>query len=144
MGAKKRILIIEDDEEMRSLLKDFIEHQGFEADCEEKGTYALRKLMTESFALIISDIRMSGFNGLDILTGLRKLQPEIPIIVITAFGGEAVQREAYEKGATVYLEKPIDFHELKKLIHKMISLRKENERRVKNGRNSNCFPWEAV
>jgi len=144
MAKRKRILIIEDDEEMRSLLKDFIEHEGFKADCEEKGTYALRKLMTESFALIISDIRMSGFNGLDILTGLRKLQPETPIIVITAFGGEEVQREAYKKGATVYLEKPIDFHELKKLVHKMISLRKEDERRVTDGRNSNCLPREAI
>jgi len=67
---KKRILIVEDDEEMRSLLKDFIEEEGYEADSVEKGTYAFRKLMADSFALIITDIRMPGFSGLDILPGL--------------------------------------------------------------------------
>jgi DNA-binding response OmpR family regulator len=140
MAEKKRILIIEDDEEMGPLLKDFFRNEGFKVEHVEKGTYAFRKLMTESFALIISDIRLPGFNGLDILPGLRRFQPDTPIIVITAFGGEEVQRRAYEMGATVYLEKPIDFHELRKLIHKLIPLRKENERGVRNGRDSNCLP----
>jgi DNA-binding NtrC family response regulator len=58
---------------------------------------------------------------LDILPGLKKLQPETPVIVITAFGGEEVQHRAYEMGATVYLEKPICFDELRELIHGMIS-----------------------
>ena len=124
--CKKRVLIIEDDEEMRSLLKDFFEEEGYETDSVEKGTYAVRKLMTDSFALIITDIRMPGFTGLDILPGLRKLQPETPIIVITAFGSEEVQRRAYERGATMYLEKPIHFHELRELIHKMVSLKRKN------------------
>jgi DNA-binding response OmpR family regulator len=123
MAKKERILIIEDDEDMRFLLKDFFVEEGFDVDHVEKGTYAFRKLLTESFALIITDIRMPGFNGFDILTGLKKLQPETPIIVITAFGGEEVQRRAYEMGATAYLEKPINFHELRKLIHKMFSLK---------------------
>ena len=50
-----RILIIEDDDEMRSLLIDFVEEEGYEADSVEKGTYAFRKLMAESFDLIITD-----------------------------------------------------------------------------------------
>jgi len=121
MDKKKRILIIEDDEEMRFLMKDFFVGEGFEVEHVEKGTYAFRKLMTESFALIITDIRLPGFNGLDILPGLKKLQPETPIIVITAFGDQEVQNRAYEMGATAYLEKPICFDELRELIHGMIS-----------------------
>lgn len=143
MVKKKRILIIEDDEEMGFSLKDFFMKEGFEVEHVEKGTYAFRKLMTEPFALIITDIRLPGFSGLDILPGLKKLRPETPIIVVTAFGGEEVQRRAYEMGATVYLEKPIDLHELRELIHKMIPLRKENEQGVTNGRNSNYLPREA-
>ena len=73
--CKKRVLIIEDDEEMRSLLKDFFEEEGYETDSVEKCTYAVRKLMTDSFALIITAIRMPGFSGLDILPGFRRLQP---------------------------------------------------------------------
>ena len=125
--SKKRILIIEDDAEMRSLLKDVIEEEGYEAELVEKGTYAFRKVMTKSFAVIITDVRMRGVSGLDILPGLRKLQPETPIIVITAFGSEEVRRRALERGASAYMEKPIRLDELRTLIHKMVFL-KHNRR----------------
>jgi DNA-binding NtrC family response regulator len=119
--SKKRILIIEDDDEMRSLLKDFIEEEGYEADSVEKGTYAIRKLMTDPFDLIITDIRMPGYSGLEILPELKRLQPRIPIIVITAFGSEEVYRKALSRGANAYLEKPIQFYKLKELIQEIIS-----------------------
>ena len=118
---KKRILIVEDDEEMRSLLKDFFEEDGFETDSASNGSEAFRKIAKEPFDLIITDIRMPGLTGLDILPGIRKLQPEAPIIVITAFGSEEVQQKAFERGATSYLEKPIHFHNLRTLIHEMFS-----------------------
>jgi DNA-binding NtrC family response regulator len=116
-----KILIIEDDDEMRSLLKDFVEEEGFEADSVEKGISAFKKLMTESFDLIITDIRMPGYSGLDILPELKRLQPEIPIVVITAFGSEEVYHKALSRGANAYLEKPIHFHKLKELIYDIIS-----------------------
>ena len=87
---RKRILIVEDDEEMRSLLKDFIEEEGYEADFVSNGSEAFRKLVKEPFDLIITDLRMPGLTGLDIFPGMRKLQPETTIIVITAFGSKAV------------------------------------------------------
>ena len=118
---KKRILVVEDDEEMRSLLKDFIEAEGFETDSASNGSEAFRKLAKESFDLIITDVRMPGLTGLDILPGVRKLQPGASIIVITAFGSEEVCRRAFERGATVYLEKPIHFPKLRTLIHENVS-----------------------
>ena len=118
---KKRILVVEDDAEMRSLLKDFFEEDGFEIDSVSNGSEAFRKIAREPFDLIITDIRMPGLTGLDILPGIRKLQPEAPIIVITAFGSEEVQQKAFERGATSYLEKPIHFHNLRTLIHEMFS-----------------------
>jgi DNA-binding response OmpR family regulator len=118
---KKRILVVEDDEEMRSLLKDFIQAEGFETDSASDGSEAFRKLAKESFDLIITDVRMPGLTGLDILPGVRRLQPEASIIVITAFGSEEVRRRAFERGATAYLEKPIHFNNLRTLIHKKVS-----------------------
>jgi DNA-binding response OmpR family regulator len=118
---KKKILIIEDDEEMRSLLKDFFKEEGYETDSVEKGTYAFKKLLTESFALIITDIRMPGFSGLEIIPGLKKFQPDTPIVAITAFGGEEVHLRALERGADAYLEKPVHLLQLRTLIHKMIN-----------------------
>ena len=115
-----RILIIEDDEEMRSLLKDSLEEEGFETDSVSNGSDAFRKLVKESFNLIITDIRMPGLTGLDILPGIKQLQPEVPVIVITAFGSEEVYRRSIERGAAVYLEKPIRTNKLKMLIHEMV------------------------
>lgn len=120
---KRRVLIIDDDEEMRSLLKDFFEEEGFEASSVGDCSAALRILVREMFDLVITDIRMPGLTGLDILPGIRKLQPETSIIVITAFGSEEVHRKAIERGAHFYLEKPLHFMELKRAIHELISLK---------------------
>jgi CheY-like chemotaxis protein len=117
-----RILIIEDDEEMRSLLKDLLEDEGYQTESADNGSEAFGKLAREYFDLIITDIRMPGLTGLDILPGIRRLQPGIPIIVITAFGSEEVHRKALERGATAYMEKPVHIHQLGELIHQMISL----------------------
>lgn len=119
--GKSRILIVEDDEEMRALLSDMIEEEGYEAASVNNGSEAFRKLAKESFDLIITDVRMPGLTGLDILPGIKKLQPDVPIIVITAFGSEEVQKKALERGANAYLEKPIHFQKLRTLIHDMFS-----------------------
>jgi DNA-binding response OmpR family regulator len=119
--GNKRILVIEDDREMRSLLKDYIEDAGYEVDSVEDGSEAFRKLARETFDLMITDIRMPGLSGLDILPGLKKLLPQAPIIVITAFGNEEVHHKVLERGANAYLEKPIHLEELRILIQKMIS-----------------------
>jgi len=120
---KKRILVVEDDEEMRSLLKDFIEAEGFETDSVSNGYDALGILIKKPFDLVVTDIRMPGLTGLDILPRIRKIQPGVSIIMITAFGSEEVRRRAYERGATLYLEKPIHFQELRELIHQMVPSR---------------------
>jgi len=119
--SKKRILIVEDDEEMRALLRDVIEEEGHKTDSVNNGSEAFRKLVKQSFDLIITDIRMPGLTGLDILPGMRKLHPEVPIVVITAFGSEEIQRKALERGANAYLEKPIHFQKLRNLIQDMFS-----------------------
>src|SRR4030067_1907036 len=118
---KKRILVIEDDEEMRALLKDFFLEEGFETDSVSNGSEAFRKLVKESFDLVITDIRMPGLTGLDIIPGIKKLQPNVPIIVITAFGSDEIRLRAMERGATAYLEKPLHFHELRTMIREIIS-----------------------
>ena len=115
-----RVLIIEDDEEMRSLLKDFFVEEGFETDSVSSGYDAFGIITKKPFDLVVTDIRMPGLTGLDILPRIKKIQPEVAIIVITAFGTEEVRRKAFERGAKAYLEKPIHFQELRGLIHDVI------------------------
>ena len=116
-----RILIIEDDEEMKSLLKDILEEEGCKAESVSNGSDGLQELTNEPFDLVITDIRMPGLTGLDILPVIKRLRPEASVIVITAFGSEEVYRRSFEKGAAGYLEKPIHMNKLKTLIHEMVS-----------------------
>jgi len=120
-NEKGRILIIEDDEEMRSLLEDYLEEEGFETDSVGNGSEAFRILVREIFDVVITDIRMPGLTGLDIIPGVRKLQPDTSIIVITAFGSEEVHQKAIQRGADSYLEKPLRFQELRRMIHELLS-----------------------
>ena len=122
---KKSIMIIEDDAEMRSLLMDFLGEDGYEVDAASSGAEALRKLSERSIDLIITDIRMPGLTGLDILPGIKNLQPGVPIIVITAFGSEEIFHRSKERGATAYLEKPICFKKLGALVSEMVSSKGE-------------------
>lgn len=114
------ILIIEDDEAMRSLLQDFLIEEGFEVISVSNGSEAFRKLAKEFFDIVITDVRMPGLTGLDILPGIRKLQPASTILVITAFGSEEIEGKVLERGADAYLEKPVQLHQLKSLIHQLI------------------------
>ena len=123
--SKKRILIIEDDKDMRFLLKDFIEEQdGYEVEEVRDGSEAFPKLMAKDFDLIITDIRMPGLSGLDIIPGLKNLQPGVSIIAITAFGSEEIQRKVLARGAHAYLEKPVSLARLRSLIEDLIAREK--------------------
>jgi two-component system, NtrC family, response regulator PilR len=127
-----RILIIEDDEEMRSLLKDFLEEEGVVTDAVGNGADAIPKLAKESFHLVITDIRMPGLTGLDLLPKIRKLQPQAFILVITAFGNEEMHRRSMEGGATAYFEKPIHLQNFRTLMHQLVP---SKERKVKEARD---------
>jgi len=126
-----KALIIEDDEGMRSLLEDFFKEEGFEADSVSNGSEAFRILVRDTFDLIITDIRMPGLTGLDILPGIKRLHPEVPIIVITAFGSEEIHRKAMKRGATAYLEKPLHFSELRTMVQEIRTANEKNRGAVK-------------
>jgi DNA-binding response OmpR family regulator len=115
-----RIMIIEDNEEMRSLLKDFLEEEGFKIDSVSNGVDALGRLSRGYFDLVVTDIRMPGLSGLDILPKIRRLNPGAPIIVMTAYGSDDLQRRSLERGATIYLEKPIHLSQLRTMICELI------------------------
>jgi DNA-binding NtrC family response regulator len=118
--VNKRILIIDDDEDMRSLLADLLEGEGFEPESVDNGSEAFRKMVHQSYDLVITDIRMTGLSGLDILPGLKKLQPGISVVAITAFGSDEVHRKALIRGADVYLEKPVRLEDLRRLVHRLL------------------------
>ncbi|MBI2219218.1 MAG: response regulator [Candidatus Rokubacteria bacterium] len=100
------MLIIEDDDAMRALLRDVLERAGHHVIERADGTELAALAERERFDAVILDKELPGPNGLDLLSFLRTRLPAVPVILVTAFGGLAVAKEAARRGAYSYLEKP--------------------------------------
>ncbi len=120
MSKSVRILIVDDDAEMRALLLDVLKGEGYEAVEAKDGTEAVLALRTKRFDLILMDKNMPGPSGLDLLPGFRRVCPQSPIIMMTAFGDVPSYMEAMEKGAVEFLFKPFRMEELKAAIEKTL------------------------
>jgi DNA-binding NtrC family response regulator len=111
-----RVLVVDDDEEMRNLLRRSLEFDGHRVTERDRATHVLWTLREEAFDLVILDNRMPGLNGLDLLPALRREFPRIPILLVTAFGGRQVATSALRLGAASYLEKPFRLGQLRDTI----------------------------
>lgn len=100
------VLVVDDDAQMRALLRDFLERDGHRVLESTSGEAAVSLVETEPLDVVILDKEMPGTNGLDVLAFLHHRCPGIPVIFVTAFGGPRVAEEALRRGASRYLEKP--------------------------------------
>ena len=107
-----RILVVDDDAGQRSLLDSFLRSQGFATTLADSGERALELLQAEPFALMISDVRMSGLSGLETLRLLRERHFRLPVLLVTAYADIRDAVVAMRDGALNYLAKPIDLDEL--------------------------------
>ncbi len=113
-----RFLIAEDDADLRDLLQDDLEDAGYETIVAVEGKAALARLEkeTEHLDLLITDVNMPGLTGYELLKVARTKRPEIPVIVITAFGSVEQAVEMVKNGAFQYLTKPFETSELLQTI----------------------------
>ncbi|MGH7311668.1 MAG: response regulator [Candidatus Rokuibacteriota bacterium] len=100
------ILVVDDDGEMRAIIRAFLEGEGYRVLEASSGDQAMVILETERLDVAILDKEMEGMSGLDLLSYLRHRCPEVRVILITAFGGRQVAEEAQRRGAHSYVEKP--------------------------------------
>jgi two-component system, response regulator, stage 0 sporulation protein F len=122
MARTPRILVVDDDPEMRALLLDVLRNDGYEVAEATNGTEAVRAIRASEFDVILIDKNMPGPSGLDLLPGLQRLCPRSRIIMMTAFGDVPSYMEAVEKGAAEYLFKPFRMEEMKAAIRKALGL----------------------
>ncbi len=112
-GAKPpRILIVDDDPGQRSLLDSFLRSQGFDTVTMASGDSALEVLRGGDIAMMISDVRMPGLSGLELLRRARNEQAVLPVLLVTAYADIREAVGAMRDGALNYLAKPIDLDEL--------------------------------
>ncbi|HHY87000.1 MAG TPA: sigma-54-dependent Fis family transcriptional regulator [Verrucomicrobia bacterium] len=106
------ILLIEDDRSTASALEKVLENEGYAVKVVERGDEGLREAREQPYDLVITDLRMPGLSGLDLVGQLHTAKPKLPIIMMTAHGTTETAIEAMKLGAYEYLVKPFDADEL--------------------------------
>ncbi len=131
------ILIVDDESEMRSALSHALTRSGFSVESTVSGTDALVKIKKDPISLVITDLKMPGMSGMELIGALKKLKPEIAVIVITAFGSIHNAVEAMQAGAADYLLKPFSFETLVATVKKVLGCMDENGDKWQSKQTSN-------
>ena len=112
MSAAAKILLIEDDAGITENLQRVLAEEGHEVAVERRGDDRPRARRQRLFNVVITDLRLPGLNGLELVRQLHAPRPRLPIILITAFGTTETAIEATKFGAYDYLLKPFDMPEI--------------------------------
>jgi DNA-binding NtrC family response regulator len=131
-GSERRdppkVLIAEDDPDIRNILALFLGEKGFQVKVADAGDRALAMLAEEPMDLILSDVRMPGMSGLELLREVKERDPEIQLVLMSAYSNVRDAVEAIQLGAADYVEKPIDFRRLERVLHTVLEKRDLRQR----------------
>ncbi len=131
MTKKISILVVDDESSVRDSLYNWFIEDGFEVACAEDAKTALQMLESEEFDIILSDIKMPGMDGLEMLKRIKNLKKDAIVIMMTAFATVETAVQALKEGAFDYVTKPFDPDDLTHLIRnasRQVSLMDENEK----------------
>ncbi|HSE40156.1 MAG TPA: response regulator, partial [Acidobacteriota bacterium] len=117
---RKRILFVDDDPEMRSLVQEYFQEEGYLLSVADNGKSGLSLLEELQFDAVVTDLRMKEMDGLAFLKEIRQHDALIPVILITAFGTIETAVEAIKEGATNFIPKPFKMATLKTILDKAI------------------------
>ena len=118
--TRTKILIVDDELIMRESLAGWLERDGYVIETAASGAEGLERLKETRFDILLVDIKMDGMSGLDVLEKVKSTDPDVAVVMITAYGSISTAIDAMKKGAYEYLLKPFDPNELGVLIEKII------------------------
>ncbi len=117
---KGDLLVVDDQMGVRRLISEALLEIGYYADQASSGREALEKLKEKEYHLIILDVKMPGMSGVETLYEIRKIKPDIPVVLMTAYEELEIMEEAEKLGVKRYLCKPFDIDELRALTRQLI------------------------
>lgn len=129
-----RILVVDDEEGMREFLGILLQKEGYEVATAKSGEEAISILGKKAFDLIITDLKMSRMSGLDLLRRIKELDPQMGVVLITAYASTDTAVDAMKGGAFDYIAKPFDVEEMKQVVRAAIGRRRQSaEPRLPDG-----------
>ena len=114
------ILVVDDDFEMRELIQDVLKDRAHQVVTAGDGDEALKRLGEQDYAVVLTDLRMKGMLGMELLAEIKRLYPDIGVVLMTAFGSVETAVEAMKRGASDYLVKPVKSEELTRVVERVI------------------------
>jgi len=123
VAKQEHILVADDDAVIREGLRRVLGMQGYQVETQPNGRLAMDRLQESSFDLLITDLKMPGMSGLEVLQAVRVLQPEMPVILITGFAAVDNAVEVMKNGAADYLAKPFTNEEILAKVRKALDTR---------------------
>jgi two-component system, NtrC family, response regulator HydG len=128
--SKGKVLVIDDAAEMASAVVEYLQRNGFDAEGVDGGDVGLKRFKAAPADVVLTDLRMKGLDGMDVLAGVRELDPDVPVVIMTAFGAVDSAVEAIQRGAYHYVTKPFKLEVVLTLLERAIrerAVRAENE-----------------
>ena len=114
-----RILIVDDAKSLRDYLEIILTKEGYTVATAESGPEALHKVSQQNFSLIITDIRMPGMDGIELLKRIKEKHPSIPVVIMTAYSTWETAIEAMRLGACDFIRKPFENHIIKDVVNRL-------------------------
>jgi two-component system, NtrC family, response regulator AtoC len=118
MTSNIQILLIDDDQGTTELLKEVLQNEGYVVDAAATGQEALAQARTVPFDAVLADLRLPDLDGIEVLRTLHALDPDLPVIVMTAFGSMETAVEAIREGAYDYISKPFNLTEVRLTVRR--------------------------
>ncbi len=112
------LLLVEDKNELRTMLRKALERAGYAVEEATDGAAAIQKVKARRYMLVITDLKMPGASGLDVLRETKQADATIPVLLLTAFGSVDEAVTAMKEGAYDFLQKPVDLDHLKLLVQR--------------------------
>ena len=127
--VEKPILIVDDEKSIRFMLAEALEAIDVKTEDAADGEEALSKLKEKEFSLVLLDLRLPGVDGMEVLRQMRQTRPDIPVMVITAYGTVNLAVEAMNLGAADFIQKPFVPEEVRQAVTRVIRKWRLHEQR---------------
>ena len=124
----KKIMVIDDEEKMCSILKQMLENEGYQVQTSTDGRAAIEEIKKDAFNLVISDVCMPLISGVELLSQIKGFKPDLPVIFVTAQDMSEVLQDALQLGLDGFIEKPFNMQTVFEVIKEKIGENAEEKK----------------